>query len=252
MPAPRAKSNLLLTLATCLLLTINSNAGAACRHIDFMVGIDIGHTVQHGGAVSSRGIPEYQFNARMARLLESKLEAAGFSNVVLINQDGNMDNIESRTQKANEIPVDLLLSIHHDSVQPRYLSTWSYNNQELTYSDRFRGFSIFISRKQKPADKSLTFSLHLGNALLEADFTPSLHHEEPIPGESRLLLDRSRGIYANDYLAILRKAKVPAVLLECGVIKHRDEESDLNDPVYRERMAEAIVSAVKTFCAAET
>jgi N-acetylmuramoyl-L-alanine amidase len=42
---------------------------------------------------------------------------------------------------------------------------------------------------------------------------------------------------------------MPAVLLECGVIVNRAEEAKLNDPAYRNRLVEAISSAVENLAA---
>jgi N-acetylmuramoyl-L-alanine amidase len=238
-----------MALVACLLFVLWNPAEATCRRSEYIVGIDIGHTQEQGGATSARGVPEFHFNAQMAHVLRARLLEAGFSSVVLINADGTIDSLISRPQQANAIPVNLFLSIHHDSVQPKYLSTWEYAGKTLSYSDHFRGFSIFVSRKNGAAHKSIAFAKHLGEALLAKQFTPTLHHAEPIPGENRELLDKRRGIYFFDDLVVLKKAQVPAVLLECGVIKHRDEEIALRDAALRQSMADAIVMAIDSFCA---
>ena len=69
--------------------------------------------------------------------------------------------------------------------------------------------------------ESSEFAAKLGRALLSAGFTPTLHHEEQ---EKRPVTDREKGIYAFDDLVVLKTAKMPAVLLECGVIVSRAEE----------------------------
>ena len=185
----------------------------------------------------------------MAHLLRARLLEARFRKIILINENGAIDNLISRPQEANAVPVNLLISIHHDSVQPKYLSMWKFDGRELRYSDHFRGFSIFVSRKNGSAEKSISFAKYLGDSFLAAQLKPTLHHAEPIPGENRELLDETRGIYFFDDLVVLKKAQVPAVLLECGVIKHRDEEATLNDPDFRKKIADATVAAIENFCA---
>ena len=56
-----------------------------------------------------------------------------------------------------------------------------------------------------------------------------------------------KGIYAFDDLVVLKTAKMPAVLLECGVIVNRAEEEQLNNPAYRKRLVGAIGRAVQEF-----
>jgi N-acetylmuramoyl-L-alanine amidase len=80
--------------------------------------------------------------------------------------------------------------------------------------------------------------------LLDAGLTPTLHH---VAQENRPILDRTKGIYAFDDLVVLKTAKMPALLLECGVIVNRAEEEKLDNAVYRERLIEAIGRAVQSF-----
>ena len=55
-----------------------------CQRATFRVVIDVGHTAEAPGAISARGIPEYQFNLRLAREVERALLDAGFTNSVLL------------------------------------------------------------------------------------------------------------------------------------------------------------------------
>jgi N-acetylmuramoyl-L-alanine amidase len=76
-------------------------------------------------------------------------------------------------------------------------------------------------------------------------FTP--HHNEPIPGENRPILDAPRGVYQYDDLIVLKHSPMPAVLLECGVIIHREEELELKKPETQARIAEAAANAIESF-----
>jgi N-acetylmuramoyl-L-alanine amidase len=242
-------AEILLVCAAALTLGGPATAGTSCDRARFTDGIDAGHSKRQPGAVSARGVPEYAFNARMAGSLRERLSARGYQKVLIINGDGTIGSLEARADAANAAPVDLLVSIHHDSVQPKYLSRWKQGGRNLDYSDRFRGFSIFVSRKNGAVERSIAFAKLLGDSLLAAGLDPTLHHAEPIPGEGRELLVRSRGIYFFDDLIVLKRARVPAVLLECGVIKHREEELSMDDDKSRLRMADAIVNAIDGFCA---
>ena len=87
--------------------------------------------------------------------------------------------------------------------------------------------------------------------MVKEDLLPSLHHAEKIEGENRELIDKNRGIYRYDGLAVLKGATMPAVLLECGIIVNRREEELLNDPAYRMRIVAAIQRAITTYCATQ-
>jgi N-acetylmuramoyl-L-alanine amidase len=45
-----------------------------------------------------------------------------------------------------------------------------------------------------------------------------------------------------DNLAVLKTARIPALLFEAGVIVNRDEELRMRDPAVRIRIVESIVS----------
>ena len=71
----------------------------------------------------------------------------------------------------------------------------------------------------------------------------------PIMGHYQYpLLDRDTGVYAHDELVVLRKTRMPAVLLEAGSIINRDEELKMDSSERRDLISEAVAAAVKNFC----
>jgi len=211
-----------------------------------IVAIDVGHSPKAPGAVSARGVDEFVFNRSLANVLLQKIHRDGFAQAFIIDSTGM--TLEQRSQSAKQGQADLLISIHHDSVQPRYLSSWTYDGAVHHYSDRFHGYSLFVSTKNPQRDASLSFAQRVGSHLLGAGFTPTLHHAEHIRGENRQLIDRRRGIYIFDDLIVLKTAAVPAVLLECGVIVNRKEEERLGNKANQQEMAEAVAAGIKEEC----
>lgn len=215
--------------------------------LETIVAIDIGHTPATGGATSARGIPEYEFNKRQAGELLDALVRAGSKRSFLINPDGAEITLYDRTRLAAAGDADLLLSIHHDSVQPHYLSSWDHEGQPHPYCDLFAGYSLLVSGRQSAFADSQVLAKQLGKQLVAVGLSPTLHHNEPIDGENRPLLDRELGIYQYDGLAVLRTAAMPAVLLECGIILNRDEEARLNDEAHRSAITAAVLRGVELF-----
>jgi N-acetylmuramoyl-L-alanine amidase len=211
---------------------------------DFIVALDIGHTPLKGGAISARGAFEYEFNRRLVAELFAQLQSLGFIGCFVINPQGDEIRLPQRAAQANEQNADLLLAIHHDSVKDKYLKTWQHSGKTQKYCDDFHGYSIFISNKNTKSADSRLFATRLGQALLKAGFTPTLHH---VDQENRPIIDKEKGIYTFDDLVVLKTAKMPAVLLECGVIVNRAEEEKLNSPAYRNRLIDAIGRAIQDF-----
>ena len=87
----------------------------------------------------------------------------------------------------------------------------------------------------------------LARYLKSAGLRPTLHHAEAITGENRLLLDKDLGIYSAPF-AILKAARMPAILFEVGVIAHPAEEQELDEPSYRARIQSEVLAALMEHC----
>jgi N-acetylmuramoyl-L-alanine amidase len=231
-------------------LSLSTLAYADCDRAAFKVALDIGHDKSRPGATSARGVTEYSYNHDLAEQLLKALQANGFQSSFLIGESGVLITLQSRPERAQQEGASLFISLHHDSVQPQYLSEWTSQGREHSYSDRYRGYSIFLSTKSVSLDGSIDFAALLGRALRGVGLTPSPHHAEHIPGENRELLDPDLGIYRFDQLAVLRLATMPAVLLEAGIIVNRDEEAAIISGQYHRKVVSAIVHAVLQFCEA--
>lgn len=212
-----------------------------------IIAIDIGHSKINAGAISSRGIGEYYFNLILGKRLLHDLFEKGYTKSFIINPQGDDISLKNRVNIANNKNANLFISIHHDSVQPKYLKLWQFGNQSNHYCDLFSGYSIFYSTKNISSKKSLLFANALGYELNKNKFVPTLHHSEKIDGESRELVNKSLGIYRVDDLGVIKSSKMPAIILECGVIVNRNEELLLSNPVYQEKISTAVVRSIDGF-----
>lgn len=220
---------------------------ATSQAADCLVAIDIGHTRQRPGATSARGVAEWEFNSELAKTVLD-VATANRLPATLLNRSGDPQPLENRTRAAMAAGATLFVSIHHDSVQPRYLSPWEWEGRRRFFSDSFNGYGLFVSAKNSEFAESQSVAMDMADVLLSRGLQPSLHHAEPIPGENRPLLDATRGIYQFDDLIVLKTAAMPAVLVEAGVIVNRDEELRVVSPQYREKIAQAILFASTSHC----
>jgi len=231
------------------LLIFVTTIGGDCWAEDFIIAIDIGHTINIPGATSARGVPEYLFNQNIATLLHRQLLLdKRFKGSFIINETGADISLAARAAVANERKAHLLVSIHHDSVHLKDLSQWLCQGSIMPYCDKFTGYSIFYSEKNRCPLNSLIFAVMLGSEMLLNRFCPTLHHAEYFRGGDKDLIDRTRGIYKYNNLVVLKEANMPAVLFECGIIKNRNDELVLGDPQYQHKLAAALFNAIKLFC----
>lgn len=223
---------------------------AACQRAGFRAVIDVGHTAEAPGAKSARGIYEYVFNLVLARRIEQQLLGSGFERTVLLVTDGPArEGLFQRVARANHLSPDLLLSIHHDSVPDKFLAKWEFEGEERSFSDRFKGHSIFISRNNRDRNGSLQFASQLGSRLREHGLQYTPHYTERFMGSrQRQLVDPVAGVYRYDQLIVLRTTGMPAVLLEAGSIINREEELRMASAEHQALTSAAVANAVTAFC----
>ena len=58
------------------------------------------------------------------------------------------------------------------------------------------------------------------------------------------MLDETTGVYEFSDLVVLKSSSLPAILLECGVIIHREEEMMVQKPEYQDLIGHALVQAL--------
>lgn len=220
-------------------LLIAASAWLAPAALAASIAVDVGHYLAKPGVISAYGVTEFEYNLQLSREVAEALQRTGHR-VLLIGADGLAENLGSRGPQA--AGMDLFISVHHDSVQPRFLSDWEVDGEQLLFSDRIAGFSLFVSRLNSHTEASLKCASAIGAAMRAAGFTPSRYHADPIVGENRPFADEANGVHYFDNLAVLKTASIPALLFEAGVIANRDEELRMRDPAVRRRIADSIVA----------
>ena len=196
------------------------------------MAVDVGHYHAEPGVISASGIPEFEFNLKLANEVKSHLEKLDLQ-VRLIGEKGNLVFLNHRTRAATG--ADLFVSIHHDSVREHL----------LPQAERFAGYSLFVSRNNPRSEKSLACASAIGAELRGAGFTPSRYHADPVLGENRPFADEVNGVHYYDNLAVAKTASMPSVLVEAGVIVNRHDEAKLLAPAVRGRIAQAIARGVR-------
>ncbi len=200
------------------------------------IAVDVGHTLDAPGAISARGRSEFEFNRELAVLVVEALRGRGFE-AGIINADGRIESLRARPLAA--AGAAFFLSIHHDSVNAHELRPWRWAGEPRDYNDDFAGHSLFVSRDNPDTARSILCARVLGARLQRMGFEPT--HKN---GRRRAYADRTHAVHYYDGLAVLRHARMAAMLFEAGVIKNRNEELLLRDPARQARMADAIATAL--------
>ena len=159
-----------------------------CDPSKFRIVLDVGHTAESEGAISARNVAEFVFNLRLAQRIEEKLKAEGFAETSLLLTEGRArPSLVKRVAAANNLHANLFLSIHHDSVPNKFLENWEFEGKKSHFSDRFSGYSVFVSRNNPDFKTSLSFAELVGKEMkaqglqYAQQYTQSHHGSVPAP-----------------------------------------------------------------------
>ena len=223
---------------------------AACDPSKFRIALDVGHTPESEGAISARNIAEFVFNRRLAQRIEQQLKAEGFSETRLLVTEGKARrSLVKRVDAANGLHANLFLSIHHDSVPDKFLENWEFEGKKRHFSDRFSGYSVFVSRENPDFKTSLSFAELIAREMKAQGLQYAQQYSQAIMGRNQHpLLNKETGVYSYDKLIVLKSTRMPAVLLEAGSIINRDEELMMGSAERHNIISSSVAAAVKTFC----
>ncbi|HET6999960.1 MAG TPA: N-acetylmuramoyl-L-alanine amidase, partial [Puia sp.] len=192
----------------------------------------------HGGAFSGtqlNGIYEKNINLSISRKIQSL--AAEYNVEVIMSRESDVTPGSNELTKSLEyiaaLPknknADLFISIH-TNMTPDGVSGKSQTSNS--------GFQIYIPRKSSDVYEG---SVKLGSVLtdiIKSDYTIESELKQT-PGDGSNIL-------------ILKKATVPAVLIECGYMDNPSDLKYLQDEKSQEKIARDILEAIKKYSLATT
>jgi N-acetylmuramoyl-L-alanine amidase len=235
-----------------LLLAIWSGSSNASDFRLERIAIDAGHGGWDQGAVGSRGTAEKDITLAVALRLAKLLEERSPVRVYLTRQSDFYVPLRERTLIANRHRADLFLSIHCNAMEKR----------------SSRGTEIYFC-SEKASDKMAELVAERENAIAHDEELPEaqagfvdieqilfrlerkLYWEESAIVSKRIiermipqLKTMNRGVKSANF-AVLRTAKMPAVLVELAFISNAEEEALLRSEAFQDRAARAIFEGLR-------
>lgn len=218
------------------------------------IAIDAGHGGEDPGAIGSMGSKEKHVVLSIAKRLRDKIEGEAYMRPFLTRDGDYFVPLHVRVQKARRVEADLFVSIHADAFiesnakgasvfalsqigASSTMARWMANKENA--SDLIGGINFKTQDKQVAnllLDMSTTAqikdSLQVGNSILKqiGGFAP-LH----------------KGKVEQASFAVLKAPDIPSILVETAFISNPQEEARLNDDVYQDRIAEAILKGIKEY-----
>jgi len=202
-----------------------------------IIAIDVGHGKENFGATSARGYTEFSYNLNIANRLASELSRRGIESA-LINAEGSDIGVKERPAQAVQLGASMFVSIHHDSADESDIKPWTFEGRKLDYTTANSGYSIFVDKDN--AD-SLSLAASIGRGFNGNGLTPTSYHADNHP-----MINKERGVYHRPSLGVLKAATIPAVLVECGVIKNKDDEEVLMSAEGQAAIVDSIADGIES------
>ena len=212
--------------------------------------IDAGHGGHDSGTVGPGGIEEKQVvldvALRLGKLLKQRLGA----DVIFTRDNDTFIPLETRTAIANKAQADLFLSIHANSspdssargVETYYLN-FTTSPDALEVAARENAVSDESIHELSDLVKKITLKDKIDESReFAVDVQKSLYTdlEEGNPGL------RDRGIKKAPFVVLIG-ANMPSILAEISFLTNSDDARELQQPAYRQRIAESLYRGVSRY-----
>lgn len=189
--------------------------------------LDPGHGGESDAAVSpNKRLREGDINLRIALRLRDYLRQAGA--VVLLSRDSDVAvPLEARAHQANVNKADLFVSIHQNASSD---PTIQYTSVVYHSRPGRRGYQPSSQDLARYLQRELAWVMRTPDSRMSFDGTVS-----------DFVLAPDRG------LAVLREARMTAVLVECGFLSHPVEEERLARPEYTDLQAWGLFNGIARY-----
>ncbi|MBF0227285.1 MAG: N-acetylmuramoyl-L-alanine amidase [Desulfobacterales bacterium] len=215
------------------------------------VVVDAGHGGFDSGAVSKNGLNEKDVTLDIALRLNERLNKEGIKSFLTRTADYYIP-LSDRTVIANQYQADLFISIHINANENRQAhgSETFFCSEKATNDEaaRVAEYENSVLKFDEPYTKvegyidieDILFQFEQKNYWNESGkfakkFQDRFKNELPF---------KSRGINSANFY-VLRKAKMPSLLLETGFISNPEDEAVLKQESFRDKIVDSIMKGIK-------
>ena len=215
------------------------------------VVIDAGHGGFDPGAVSKSGLKEKDITLDIALRLHEKLKKEGKVKSFLTRTSDYYVPLSARTVVANQFRADLFISIHINANKDRkphgsetYFCSEKASSAEAEKVAAMENSVLKLDESYKKKQgyidiEEILFKFEQKLNWSESGIFAKAFQER---FKKRLPL-KSRGVHSANFY-VLRRAKMPSILLETGFISNPDNEAMLRQPDFREKIANSVAGGL--------
>ena len=189
-----------------------------------VVILDAGHGTPDEGAQSKNGTTEAEINLKIALKVQNLLEQTGCT-VLLTRSDENgiydsssstirqkkVTDIKNRVKIGNESSADIFVSIHLNKIP----------------QEQYYGWQCFFNSKNE------------NSKLLAENLQENLN--------DAIQKENNRVAMKLDTIYIMKNVEIPISIVECGFLSNQEEEKQLQDDEYQDKLAWGIYNRITDY-----
>ena len=190
--------------------------------------IDPGHGGNDRGAAGVR-YTEKALTLQVAKRLHRILSKMGYRVLMTRVNDRKLE-LSDRAKASNYIKADLFISIHMNAAKNR--SVYGIET-----------FALTAPGSPSSGSKQVQYNAYPGNNALNNSMSLAWNVQNMLVRTTRTI---DRGVKRARFV-VLRETRCPSILVECGFISNRNEESKLGSAAYQEKLAQSIALGVYNY-----
>lgn len=213
------------------------------------VVIDPGHGGSDPGAIGPSGQKEKDVTLAIAHKIVPVLGQLGIE-AALTRDDDRTVTLEERTARANAVGADLFVSIHcnaSEKAAKRGIETYVLDTTTSDMAGRVAARENATSQAASNEVAQLLASMRLADQSTRSIKFAELLQKSGIASLESGFSDIVDGGVHKAGFYVLVGARMPAVLFETSYISNATDEQRLGSANYQERLADAIVNAIKAY-----
>jgi N-acetylmuramoyl-L-alanine amidase len=222
---------------------------AHSRRVVERIVLDPGHGGSDPGAIGSAGVREKDVTLDVARRVSPLLVRDGLS-VLLTREDDRFVPLEDRTARANAFGADLFVSIHCNAAETHArhgVETYVLDTTKDEIASRVAARENATSQAATRELGSILASLRMADQASHSTHLAELMQKAAMASMRDRYPDVGDGGVHTAGFYVLVGARMPSILFETSYISNAVEEQRLSLDDYRQRLADAIVNAVRAY-----
>jgi N-acetylmuramoyl-L-alanine amidase len=218
-----------------------------------IVVLDPGHGGKDPGAIGAYGKTyEKNITLAMGKELKAVLEKQGYT-VYLTRSTDIFIPLRQRVKIGQKHKADLFMSLHADSAANRNAKGLSVYTLSETASDKE---AAALAERENKADiiGGMDFSENsreINDILISLSQTDSRNKSSKFAGYIVNEMKQSVKLVDNTHrfagFAVLKAPDIPSALLEMGYLSNKEEESQLKQSSYRQKLANSVARAINRY-----